>query len=381
MQLAQTSERASARARSIETRLARFGGAVRTRATALASRHPWIADLALSFPALLVALAWPRRGQNAREAQHLIVAGAPLAAAALQVDLPIWTRALPPEAFHAPVPPLPDTLDVRRQILNHVPKSWNKAPNWLENVSLGYSWGDADLAIWCAREAPPRLKRRRGWRKRYADNRRLVCLWAWFTQRPDELASALSETRWTPAMQWKAAQDAAIAWRERVCARLYLGDEGVADTWLKDAVVGGYSFTALTTLADIHAEGEQMQHCVGGYGASIACNQTRIFSVRRDGARIATLALEPAHGGSPFPNIVELSGPRNAQVDIDVWLAARRWLHEQDQSIASAERITYRSAQLNGRAWRALWRPYWLAKRRIPRELSLTASEDALYSL
>ncbi|MEA2928746.1 MAG: hypothetical protein QOG38_1174, partial [Hyphomicrobiales bacterium] len=33
---------------------------------------------------------------------------------------------------------------------------------------------------------------------------------------------------------------------------------------------------------------------------------------------------------------------------------------------------------LDAAAWRSLWRPYWLAKRRLPRWLPLAPSRDAL---
>jgi hypothetical protein len=35
-------------------------------------------------------------------------------------------------------------------------------------------------------------------------------------------------------------------------------------------------------------------------------------------------------------------------------------------------------APLDAQVWRALWRPYWLAKRRIPAWLTLAPSRDAL---
>jgi len=82
----------------------RFQGAVRT----LAMRHSHIADLALSFPALLFALAAPRRGLDRRPALMRVIDGLSLAEAAAAAEVPMWLRKLPPEAFSRPLQRLPD---------------------------------------------------------------------------------------------------------------------------------------------------------------------------------------------------------------------------------------------------------------------------------
>ncbi|MEZ6022500.1 MAG: hypothetical protein R3C16_03575 [Hyphomonadaceae bacterium] len=144
--------------------------------TALARRHDWVADLAASFPALLFALAFPRAGVDARAALVLATTGAPLARIAAAAEVPLWLRAFPPHAFAAPIPALPDTPDFRRRIANHFPKDWRAAPRWLDNVALGLEAGDAEIALWFAREAPLRASKKKRYRLRGGSSARRCAL-------------------------------------------------------------------------------------------------------------------------------------------------------------------------------------------------------------
>jgi hypothetical protein len=105
----------------------RFQGAVR----GLVMRHSRIADLAVSFPALLFALAVPRPGFESACALARVVAGRSLSEVAAAADVPMWLRKLPPEAFVRPLQRLPDGELFRRQIANHLPRSPKLAPTWL----------------------------------------------------------------------------------------------------------------------------------------------------------------------------------------------------------------------------------------------------------
>src|SRR4051794_13891121 len=71
----------------------RFQGAVRV----LAMQHWRIADLAMSFPALLFALAVPRSGLDPARALARVIDGAGLAEVAAAADVPMWLRKMPPE--------------------------------------------------------------------------------------------------------------------------------------------------------------------------------------------------------------------------------------------------------------------------------------------
>ena len=368
------------RADAVEHKLRRFRPEVQPRVRHMAARHPWIADLAVSFPALLFALAFPRKRDDS--IPLMVTGGAPLARLATELNVPQWMRAFPPEAFAAAIPALPDTPDFRRRIANHFPKHWKDAPRWMEHVANAARWGDDEIAIWFARETPLTERRVKYMRKRVDTKWRIVLLHAWFSSRPDTPARAAIETPWTPAMQWKAATDAAYAWRTKLTIPLYLGDGDVADMWLSPGAADGFAFTPIRTAAELEAESVAMNNCARTYAADIADNGYRLWSVRRNGARVATLSLIPAQRDAPLATIMELAGPANAAAPIEMWRAARRWLVAQDAAPLAFERLhRIDAAKFDAGVWRRLWRPFWLAKRTIPAWLPLTASNDAFYAL
>lgn len=355
---------AAARAENVERALTRFRPEVSDRVRSAAARHPWIADLAVSFPALLFALAFPRKPNNALA---LTTLGAPLAAIAAEAAVPLWLRGFPAQAFLTPLPVLPDTAEFRRRVVNHPPRKWRDAPRWLESVSLAAAWSTDDVAIWFAREAPAQLKRLRSARRKPHDLRRLVALWAWFSEHPDTSAGALVKTRWNAEMKWKNATNAAYHWSDNVATRVSIGDVVIDDVWAEPGEVDGYTFVPLRSAADLVEESAAMENCVRTYGGDLADNYRRIWSMRKDGARVATLELAMAFPSAPYPHVSELSVHGNKPAPPEVWLAARRWLHANDKPNADPKRFEPAPSDRSDRAaWRALWRPYWLAKRRIP---------------
>jgi len=101
--------------------------------------------------------------------------------------------------------------------------------------------------------------------------------------------------------------------------------------------------------------------------------------VRKDGERVATLSLRTSIGFMPM--IDELSGPGNATVDADTAHAVHLWLSAQDARRFARLRSHYIAPDFDQKRWRAEWRDYWLAKRRIPSWLPLRGSDGALYAL
>src|SRR5215813_7276080 len=92
----------------MERRLQRYCPRFRGAVCALAVRHSRIGDLAVSFPALLFALAVPRPGLDPTRALDLAIEGAALADVAAAADVPMWLRRLAPEGLADPIMTLPD---------------------------------------------------------------------------------------------------------------------------------------------------------------------------------------------------------------------------------------------------------------------------------
>ncbi|WP_271541364.1 hypothetical protein [Bradyrhizobium sp. CCBAU 45321] len=363
--------RVTARSDLLERRLRRyhphFQGAVRT----LALQHPRLADLAASFPALLFALAVPRTRLDPARAIARVVEGAPLAQAAAAADLPLWLRKLPPEAFARPVPRLPDGELFRRQIANHLPRSLKLAPCWLQLIAETAELAHAPMTVWIAREFVREPQRVRTARLRF------ICLWAWFSSQPTTLGHDLIERPWTPDLGIDAARSAAEDWRTVVALHTNLGRLPIADMWLRPGRMAGYEFVPLDCIAAITEEAKAMRNCLRTLGSSLAHNHSRLWSIRKDGERIATLRISRRYR-DPLPNLVELQGPGNAEVSRELWWVARQWLHKHDLSQIDMRQFDWGTAPIDRESWTLLWRPYWLAKRRIPQWLPVAPSRTAL---
>jgi hypothetical protein len=338
---------------------------------ALASRHPRIADLALSFPTLLFALAAPRRGLDPAWAIARTIAGARLTDVAAVAGVPMWLRRLPPEALSDPIGRLPDSASFRRQIANHLPAR-KVAPIWLRAVADAADLADEAFAVWIARELV------RDKRSVNCKRLRLVALWAWYSNHPDTFGHRMIEKRWTPDLQFPSALDAAFEWRTTITVHVNLGREPLADMWLRPARLCGYEFKPLASGPEIVEEAMAMGNCLRGYGCNVAHDQFRLWSVRQDGRRVATLSVGFR---GPLPNVTELEGPRNSEAPFEVWWAARQWLNTYDLSRTRPKIPAWYSLPLDRAAWLSLWRPYWLAKRRLPGWLPLAPSRAALGAL
>ena len=357
-----------ARADTVERRLRRYCAPVTAQVRALAGRHPRLADLAISFPALLFALAVPRVRFDPRPAIARVTAGDSLADVAGEARLALWLRKLPPEACVRPIPPLPDGALFRRRIINHLPRSPKLAPVWLQAVADAAVWAHDGVAVWVARELvrDPHAK---------LEHLRAISLFAWFSGAPDTAAHAMMAQRWDGSMRFATALEAAREWLTRIELQVALGDGPIADMWLTPGHVGGFDFVALRTAADIAAEAAVMRNCLCTFGYRLAGNRSRLWSVQKDGQRVATLSIGKRYY-DPLLNVVEVKAADNVDASREIWWAARQWLHRHDVPSLWDNRLP-RPAPLDRAAWVSTWRPYWVAKRKIPDWLPLSPSWPA----
>jgi hypothetical protein len=149
--------------------------------------------------------------------------------------------------------------------------------------------------------------------------------------------------------------------------------------WLEPGLFDGLAFVPLDTIEAITAEGSAMQHCVASYVDKIAREECRIWSVQRDGERVATVEVCLPWDG-PVPYVAQLKAKHNASLPAEVWLAARAWLSAQDVARLHPN-LRRRPLRLDRRVWIETWRPYWLAKRRFPGWLPLAPSRGAITRL
>jgi hypothetical protein len=356
---------------AIQRSLMRYPVRHRACIIGLASRHRHLADLAVTFPGLLFALALSGREGMGPLAIDLAIRGAPLKAVAAAAGIPMWLRRVPTEALHVPIGGLPDSELFRRRIANHLPRSPKLAAGWLVAVRLSAHWCDDDLAIWIAREIM------RGSRITKPERLQLLSLYAWYSRRPQAAAHRFIRIPWQPGMRYLHALDEAESWREAVMLALNLANRHL-DPWLEPATVSGFEFVPLLSATEIAQEADAMRNCVRRYGYALAHDHERFWSIRSAGERVATVSV--GFGPGPILEIRELKGPANAEAPKPVWVAARRWIDQHDLFAIERKR-EHPEVPFDRKTWIELWRPYWLEKRHIPGWLPLAPTRAALRRL
>lgn len=330
-------------------RLNAFPQPYRKYIAGLSSCAPAVEDLADSYPALLFALATGysnvRRRQAAFEA---VVGGESLKLAAGILELPLWLRRLPAQAFAQPLPLLPSDEEFTVAAANRVPAHPRDAATWFDRLLVSHRLAGRDFALWCLREPrmlPPHTS---------DEDMQWLLAWAWASLHAEFEGNRLLRGVWTPAIGWKRARDEVAIWRKRIDLVGALAGE-MRDPWLQNANVSGLDIVALRTVDDFIDESVAMENCLDQYAAHLAYGRVRIFSVRRDGRSLADVevTLKPDDVGTPC--ISQVRGPRNRRAPPAVWQAVHAWLAA--QSVKAID-VSSTSAQATREAFRRFWEPY-----------------------
>lgn len=330
-------------------RLNAFPQPYRKYIAGLTSCAPSVEDLADSFPALLFALATGygtvRRRQSAFEC---VVAGQPLKQAAALLDLPLWLRRLPAQAFAQPLPLLPSDDEFTAAIINRVPDTSREATIWFERVVIAYRLVGRDFALWTVREPrllPPHTS---------DEDLQWLLAWAWSSQNPGFAGYDLMRGAWSPVIGWKRARDEVAIWKKRIDLIGALAG-GPRDSWFGDTSLLGFDIVALRTVHDYVAESVAMENCLDQYAAHLAYGRVRIFSVRKDGRPIADVEVTIKADDQTLPCISQIRGPRNRRAPPVVWQAVHAWLGGQPFRALDTSPT---SAQATRDAFRQFWQPY-----------------------
>lgn len=361
--------RARRSAHRLERQVTRFDKSLHRTVTQLVE-HPYLADLAFTFPGLLATFARRPRDPLVQRAKTAVLEGQPLREVAAITGIAWWLRAVPPEAFTIDVPVLPDTPTFRLSIANHLPKP-GAAANWLRVVISALQWADEPVAIWLAREIGPSRKGRKG------PNVNHLCLYAWCSRHGAPIWRSLLRKPWSADISLSSARRETYAFLEGVITYVRVNDVfGVS--WFSPGEVDGLQFLPLTTFESVLEEADAMHHCLRNYCHALEFAKEEIVSIRRNGERIATMSVGFA-GDRPHVDILQLSGKANATVERSVWIAARRWLDANNWLSIEPIEKQHLDDKATIRRWQALWRPLWLEKRHIPAWLPLRPDFSALF--
>ncbi len=335
--------------------IGRFPARIRRKVTRLYLSSARIADLATVYPGLLAALA-ARRGspRNRIAALRMIEGGAPLKSAARVLNMPMWLRRLPPEAFVRLPPALPQSESFAKRITARLPRDRDDAAFWLDSVLFAERACGEDFAIWLAGQAV------------FQDGAPceamfpILAAYAWFSKQAETEGHRYIVAPWRSEISFETALCAAKSWFNRVRLVLQLPPGTIDDCWLKPGTVNGFTFVPLLDHAEIFSEAQAMQNCADQFAERLALGTCRLFSVRKVDQRVATLEIAQHEREVGILSIRQLKARHNMPAGTDVWQAAYCWLARQDNLRRIPQLMSTRtmSALLDQSAWQRILQPY-----------------------
>ncbi len=355
--LAPAASRTDAQERRIRNALQMYRKPFQTAVCHVAASHERLADLAVSFPALLFVIAVPHKDRDALSLRSAVIAGLPLKVLAKMAKLPMWLRKLPPHGFDGVIGALPTNNFISAQLAHHVPVRKRDAEDWLRQVSLATCWGTDDFALWIA-------KRPVAEREKLRDTALCkLAMLAWFSSHPETRAGKLCKRHWHSKLDLKGAARRWSDWTPYINLELFL-HLVPSPPLLQQGQFGGFEFLHLGTTELIAEEAARMGNCIMGYGKDISQSGTELWSMRKNGTSVATISIADDYNDL-LASITEIKGPGNSNVSRDVALVARRWFQSHD--IAAISPIAP-PTRVDGRVktWQCLFKPYWIFMGRLP---------------
>jgi hypothetical protein len=131
------------------------------------------------------------------------------------------------------------------------------------------------------------------------------------------------------------------------------------------AKVDEFELTHLATPSMIEEEACRMRNCIQGWGHDITYSGVELWSIRKDGRSLATVSVGKSHGDG-LASITEIKAADNKQVDRNVALVARRWLQMHDIASMQFTQVEEQERDCE-KAWKFLFKPYWIEKRAAQR--------------
>jgi hypothetical protein len=128
-------------------------------------------------------------------------------------------------------------------------------------------------------------------------------------------------------MSLKTTIELSADWHEAVANNLAEGPNATFPApWLPPARLGDYEILPIEDAATLYREGHAMHHCAGTYSGRVLAGELYVYSIRRNGERVATLAL---HRYSGRATINQLRGACNSEPPKAITAMVLRWLRAQ----------------------------------------------------
>jgi hypothetical protein len=329
----------------------RFNARFQDDILACAQLSERIADLANTFPVLMFALATEYGTLATRKRViRLALEGRPLAELAAALALPLCFRRIPPEALRNDLHPFAWSESANRRLANHVPDDAKLAALWLQRVTFAARAGGEEFAVWIARQ--PGVLSNGGFE---LDDLLPLALHAWHSQFGEPPQQ--TRKRWSPRVGLDTAIERAIDWcvEQGATVLVMLDRRPAVETF------EGHTLHRLMTSEALREEGREMCNCAKDYAEEVTTGCTRLYSLRRDNERLATVSVEfGRHSQTCRIGQVKLAGNRNAPQPLR--LLTERWL---ETTVRRGPKGTLQ------RRWQDLLKRYMQAQAR-PNDIEIT---------
>jgi PcfJ-like protein len=254
--------------------------------------------------------------KRAREATALIERGARLRDAAAVMRIPMALRRVKPGAAHLAV-----ACHHPEWVISYMPDSLPRMRIWLRAVHHAHLRAGPDFAEWTAGHASQIPVG--------SENELLSFLHDtadWVRASHGNDGHQFVVRPFKPTMSLRTVTKLSAEWHEAVASNLTGPQHTFPAPWFPAATVNGVEIIPIDNSADLYREGAFMHHCIGTYAENVRRGIYYVYSIRRDGERVATAGLV-FHGARAI--LQELRGPCNTPAPKQITAIVERWLRAQ----------------------------------------------------
>jgi hypothetical protein len=304
------------------------------RAAALSRRALQLTETFPVLALLIYSMPWRLRdgsvGRRHDEAARLVDRGARLRDVAGAMNVPMALRHIKPGVAHLAT----EMFLERPELLRFIPNTTSRQRSWL--LVVNWACQNADFGEWTARhvaEISGRSHREVG--------AFLANIADWATAEAGSSGHEFVTRPFTPSMSLKTVSVLSAEWHEAVANNLDGPNAAFPPAWFPATKVGDTEIVPIEDAATLYREGSAMHHCVGTYRDRVQGGACCVYSVRRDGERVATLALG-RHRSEVY--LDQIRGACNIEPPKEIIATVLRWLRAQKSSRLPVDKIIMRAA-------------------------------------